>query len=86
MYLPVPTISREVKVRPATVQGSLPLLDPPMSPASDKMHDLDPVAIRNRRGLIGRSRNDLQISFHRNLAGVEFQVSAEDVRKTLARD
>ena len=57
LYLPVPTISREVKVRPATLQVS------PISAAADEGDDLIIVAILDRtsasveRGTISRLRS-----------------------------
>src|SRR3954470_8081721 len=60
LYLPVPTISREVKVRPATLQVSL------NSTASDKMHDLIPVAVLDRHLLERRLRNDREVAFDRH--------------------
>src|SRR3990167_8022818 len=61
LYFPVPTIRREVNVRPATVQVSCPCCEPSISTASDELHDLDPVAVDDRGLLIGRSGHDLQV-------------------------
>ena len=65
LYLPVPTISREVKVRPATRPAvGLDVLLRGHSPASDEMHDLIIVAVLDAdlrraspRGTISRLRS-----------------------------
>ena len=58
-------LSREVNVRPATVQVSL------NSPTPDKMHDLIGVAVRYRDIRQGRARHDLQVALDRHPRRVE---------------
>ena len=72
LYLPVPTISREVKVRPATVQlsastGALHV----HSAASDEMDDLKIVAILDRHLAERRARHDLEIALDRDPPRIE---------------
>src|SRR5687767_15597173 len=60
LYLPVPTISREVKLRPATLQLS------GTSTPSDEMDDLEPVAVHDRRRIQRRSGDDGEVALHRH--------------------
>src|SRR5688572_30930156 len=63
LYLPVPTISREVKVRPATVQlSALMSVTAFMSPASDEMDDLVIVAVFDLDLPKRRARHDLEVA------------------------
>src|SRR3954462_977923 len=71
LYLPVPTISREVKVRPATLQGSA------ISTPSHEGDDLKIVAILDRHLPEGRARHDLQIALDRHLSGLETELQRE---------
>src|SRR5437868_7630728 len=71
LYLPVPTISREVKVRPATFHVSA------ISAAPHKRHDLIIVPILNRHVCQGRARHDLEIALHRNFSGLEPQLESQ---------
>src|SRR5579862_5950138 len=71
LYLPVPTISRERKLRPATLQLYSAWTDPSMSAASDEVHDLNAVAVDEPRLPIGRPRHDLQVALDRDLAPVQ---------------
>src|SRR5688572_23331198 len=61
LYLPVPTISREVNVRPATLQLSA------TSAASDEMDDLEPVAVLDSRLVQGRAGDDGEVALDRHL-------------------
>src|ERR1051325_6617073 len=72
LYLPVPTIRREVKVRPATVQVSaLMSCCAVTSTASDKMHDFILVAVNyldfSKRG----ARHDLEIALDGHLRRID---------------
>src|SRR6478735_8312028 len=63
LYLPVPTISREVKVRPATVQLSeFSDCRAFTSAASDEMDDFIIVAVRDLHSAQRRARNDLEVA------------------------
>src|ERR1043166_4625850 len=59
-YLPVPTISRERYSRPASRKGSF------MSSASDKMDDLDPVALAERGRTVLGARHDRPVHLDRD--------------------
>src|SRR4051812_6088804 len=61
-YLPVPTMRREAKVRPAMTNGSLVIADlhdhrqrgtAPALTAADEVHDLDLVALGDHRRVVG---------------------------------
>src|SRR5262245_57700519 len=65
LYLPVPTISREVKVRPATVQVSL------NSTPANEVDDLIGVAVLDEHLAKGRARDDLQIALDRDPVRIE---------------
>src|SRR5687768_12920469 len=65
LYLPVPTISREVKVRPATLQLS------GTSAASDEMDDLEPVAVRGGHILQRRFGDDGEVAFNRHFRRID---------------
>src|SRR5262245_54109981 len=69
LYLPVPTISRELKVRPATVQVSV-FTDCGafISTPSDEMDDLERVAVGDRDLAQLRARHDLEITLDGDLA------------------
>src|SRR4029079_18168620 len=60
LYLPVPTIRREVKVRPATVQVSDCMVAGTFTSApANEMDDLIIVAVLDLHGGEGRARHDL---------------------------
>src|SRR5688572_24631408 len=61
LYLPVPTISREVKVRPATVHVSVKSSTP-----ANEVDDLIGVAILDDDLAEGRARDDLQVALDRD--------------------
>src|SRR6185369_9547324 len=76
LYLPVPTISRDVKVRPATVQlsgetdcGAF------NSASSNKMHDLERIAVSDGDLAQSCARDDLEIALTRALLRVETQLT-----------
>ena len=76
LYLPVPTISREVKVRPATVHVSA--CDRCLrrsSAASDEAHDLVIVAVLDLHFAERRARHDLEIALDRNAQRVEAELA-----------
>jgi hypothetical protein len=68
LYLPVPTISRERNVLPATVHVSA---SGRVIAAADEMHDLQLVAILDQHGIQRRARHDLQIALDRDLRRIE---------------
>ena len=61
LYFPVPTISREVKVRPATVHVSVKFSTP-----ANEMDDLISVAVLDHHLAKGRARDDLQVALDRD--------------------
>src|SRR4029078_792439 len=68
LYLPVPTISREAKVRPATVHVSAAMdCGAFNSTTSNEMHDLELVALTHFDILESRARNHFQIVLHGDL-------------------
>src|SRR3954468_20953958 len=72
LYLPVPTISREVKLRPATVQPSaLMSCCTPTSATSDKMHDLERVPVFDANLAERGARDDLEVPLDGNAPGVQ---------------
>src|SRR4051812_23733350 len=72
LYLPVPTISREAKVRPATVQVSAATACGAFtSTTSNEMHDLEPVAVVRLDLRQGRASHDLQVALDGDFARVE---------------
>src|SRR5207237_1201456 len=71
LYLPVPTISRDVKVLPATLQVS------PISAAPHEGDDLVIVAILDRHFTERRARHDLQIALHRDLGRLQAELERE---------
>src|SRR3954468_20326755 len=67
LYLPVPMISREVKVRPATGQVSgCTVAGRFTSAASDEMHDFVVVTVLDLHRSQRRARNDLEVALHRD--------------------
>src|SRR5581483_10578999 len=71
-YLPVPTISREVKTRPASSKESCCIIESRArrsaartptgaSPASNEIHDFDPVTGLQRYRVVLGARHDRQI-------------------------
>src|SRR6266404_1728488 len=63
LYFPVPTISRELKVRRATVHVSaLKSCCAVNSSTSNKMHDLEIVAVLDADFAEGRTRHDFEVS------------------------
>ena len=72
LYLPVPTISREVKVRPATVQVSaLTVLLRGHSTASHEMDDLVIVAVLDADSPSVDARHDFQVALDRDPHRIE---------------
>src|SRR6185436_3049138 len=72
LYLPVPTISRDVNVRPATVQLSDDMLCGAFnSTSSDEMDDLERIALGHRDVAQGTAGHDLQIALNGDLSRVE---------------
>src|SRR6187431_2732370 len=72
LYLPVPTISREVKVRPATDQLSARTSCwTVISAASDDMDDLIVVAVLDPDLREQRAGDDVEVALDRHAAGVE---------------
>src|SRR5688572_23973082 len=71
LYLPVPTMSREVNRRPATSQPSS------ISAASDKGDDLIFVAILHLDLAQRRARHDLQIALDRDLGRLESELERQ---------
>jgi sulfate/thiosulfate-binding protein len=69
--LPVPTISREVKVRPATLQVSA------ISAAPHEGDDLEIVAILDGHLAERRARHDLEVALHRHPGRFEPQLQRE---------
>src|SRR5688500_1434171 len=69
LYLPVPTISREVKVRPATVQLSA------ISAAPDEMDDFERIAVRDRRFVQSRARDDGKVALDRHPRRVDAELA-----------
>ncbi len=70
LYLPVPTISREVNVRPATVQVSDSVIS-----ATHKMDDLQRIAFGQRDFAQCRARDDHAVALHRDLGRIEFEAA-----------
>src|SRR3982750_3901108 len=75
LYLPVPTISRDVNVRPATVQlsdcndcGAF------KSASTNEMHNLEGIALGDQTAVQRAARHDLQISLDGHLARVHAKV------------
>src|SRR5687767_15604888 len=66
LYFPVPTISREVKARPATCHWSAIA-----SASTDEGHDLEIVAILHRHLSQRRAGNDLEVALDRHLGRLE---------------
>src|SRR4249919_2413869 len=66
LYFPVPTISREVKVRPATVQLSVNVSTP-----ANEVDDFIGVAVLDHDLAEGRARHDLQVAFDRHPQRIE---------------
>ena len=50
------------------------------------MHDLETVAIRHRHGAVSRARHDFQISFHRDLGGIEPQAFQQAFHRQAGAD
>ena len=76
--MPVPTISRDVNVRPATVQ--LSALDRALhvhSTTSHEAHDLEIVAILNLHVAERGARHDFEIALDRHAHRVEAQLADE---------
>src|SRR5437868_13320393 len=71
LYLPVPTISREVKVRPATLQVSA------ISAAPHEGDDLIIVAILDRHLTQSRARHDPKIAFHGHPGWLQAELERE---------
>ena len=72
LYLPVPTISRELKVRPSDGPAiGLDVLLRRHSTASNEMHDLKIVAILDTDLAERRSRHDLQVTLDRDPQRIE---------------
>src|SRR3954453_13320864 len=65
LYLPVPTISREVKLRPATCQVSV------ISAPADEGDDLVIVAVLDSDLGERRARHDLEVALHRHARQLE---------------
>jgi hypothetical protein len=72
LYFPVPTISREVKVRPATVHVSAATdCGAFNSTTSNEMHDLELIPLASLDLAETRPRNDLKVALDRHFARVE---------------
>src|SRR5688572_22750422 len=71
LYLPVPTISRELKRRPATCQPSS------ISASADEGDNLIFVAIFHLHLAQRRARHDLEIALHRDLGRLEPQLERQ---------
>src|SRR3989338_9190071 len=65
LYLPVPTSSREWKVRQAIRSGSF------ISAPAHGHDDLQPVAVGDRRRAVRASRHDLAIALHRDFLALQ---------------
>src|SRR5262245_53566243 len=85
-YLPVPTMSRDLNVRPAMLNGKSFLVFPASSPvqpeclttpfggaAADKIHDLDFVAVADQRRGKRVALDDDHVVFDRNASGIDVQ-------------
>src|SRR5262249_34587922 len=70
-YLPVPTISRDVNVLPAMVNGVGSMTS---STAADEVHDLDLVPVVDHRRFVGGAPHDKKIVFDRDTARVDFEM------------
>src|SRR6185295_3402500 len=71
LYLPVPTISRELNVRPATVQRSDETDCGAFTSApADEMDDLEGVPFRHPNLAESRARHDREVALDRDLPGV----------------
>src|SRR5512139_2358560 len=66
LYFPVPTISREVKVRPATVHVSVKFSTP-----ANEVDDFISVAILDHHSPKGGARHDLQVPLYRDMERIE---------------
>src|SRR5688572_10866859 len=80
LYFPVPTMSREMKRRPATSQPSS------ISAAADKGDDLIFVAILHLDLAQGRARHDLEIALDRDLGRVEPELQRQLGNAEAGRD
>ena|ERR1700688_1037466 len=70
---PVPTMSREVRVRPATDQVSLGMVCASNLAASDEVHDLYTVPVGQNRVRPKRAWHDREIALDGDLAFVQTQ-------------
>ena len=75
-YLPVPTISRDVKVLPAIrSRSSIAICIRIESlPAADEVDDLDFVAFLDDRRIVGRLLDDGEVQFDGDPAGVDLEL------------
>src|SRR5688572_32876152 len=74
-YLPVPTIRRDVKRRPAMTKAvSFMAKVPVQLPAADEVHDFDPIAIVHPHVGKQRSFDDGVIVLHGDAARIEGQL------------
>src|SRR3954447_24470714 len=64
-YLPVPTIRRDVKVRPARTKASIGLA------STHEVHDLDFVAVVHDFAVIVRAADDHEVALDRHLPRVD---------------
>jgi hypothetical protein len=79
-YLPVPTMRRDRKERPATIIRSLELhYCEAVLPATDERDHLELVAIRNERVPEIRTAQDPAVPFHRDAARIQTEVLEESL-------
>src|SRR5688572_16470790 len=76
LYLPVPTISRELNLRPATVQLSVSIPGRTVtSAASDEMDDFIFVAVHDNRFAESRARDHLAVALDRDPQRIELELA-----------
>src|SRR5258705_801206 len=72
-YLPVPTMSRDVKVRPAMVNGVSVMSRPLNSAATHEIDDLDAVAVADERRRERGAPDDHEVVLHRDAPRVDVE-------------
>src|ERR1051326_1855158 len=70
-YLPVPTISRDVKVLPAITSSSI--VHPSRLSAADEVHDLDLIAVAHFGRIEGAAFDDGQVVLDGNTTRIDLQ-------------
>src|SRR5581483_10245483 len=70
-YLPVPTKSRDLKVRPAMVKVSMG------SSAADEIDDLDLIAIVDGGRVVGGALDDDQVVLDRDAPRIDLELSQQ---------